>query len=77
MGPWFINPGEKAALCFREYLGYGSEVRFASVKDVPYVAAGLKVSEWAARTIIETACERGILAKMGNGKRGLSVRLPS
>lgn len=40
------------------------------VVNAPYVASGLKISERAARTVIETACERGILAKMGNRKRG-------
>lgn len=43
---------------------------FTSVNMKNYVAAGLKIGERAARTVIETACERGILAKMGNRKRG-------
>ncbi|MDD6652192.1 MAG: Fic family protein [Eggerthellales bacterium] len=40
------------------------------VINVPYAAAKLDISERAARNLIETACERGILTKMGNAKRG-------
>lgn len=40
------------------------------VVNVAYVASGLDVTDRAARNVIETACERGILAKMGNAKRG-------
>ena len=40
------------------------------VVNVAYVAAGLNISQRAARSLIETACERNILSKMGNAKRG-------
>ena len=40
------------------------------VVDVAYVASHLGITDRAARNLIETACERGILAKMGNAKRG-------
>lgn len=40
------------------------------VVNVAYVAAGLNISQRAARSLIETACERNILSKMGNVKRG-------
>ncbi len=40
------------------------------VIDVSYVASHLDITDRAARNLIETACERGILAKMGNAKRG-------
>lgn len=40
------------------------------VVNTAYVAKQLFVSERAARTIIEAACERGILSKIGNAKRG-------
>lgn len=40
------------------------------VVDVSFVASHLGISDRAARNLVETACERGILAKMGNAKRG-------
>ena len=40
------------------------------VVNTSYVAERLGVSDRAARTLVETACERGILYKMGNAKRG-------
>ena len=40
------------------------------VVNAAYVAGRLGITDRAARTLIETACERGILQKMGNAKRG-------
>ena len=40
------------------------------VVNAAYVAEHLGITDRAARTLIETACERGILLKMGNAKRG-------
>ena len=40
------------------------------VVNVDYVAEHLGVTDRAARTIVATACDRGILAKMGNARRG-------
>ncbi|WP_298578643.1 Fic family protein [uncultured Olegusella sp.] len=40
------------------------------VVNTAYVAEHLKITDRAARTLVETACERGILSKMGNAKRG-------
>lgn len=40
------------------------------VVDVAYVARGLGITDRAARTLVETACERGILSKMGDARRG-------
>ena len=40
------------------------------VVNAAYVANRLAITDRAARTLIETACERGILSKMGNAKRG-------
>lgn len=40
------------------------------VVDVACVARGLGITDRAARTLVETACERGILSKMGNARRG-------
>lgn len=40
------------------------------VVNVTYVADGLNISQRAARSLIETACERNILSKIGNAKRG-------
>lgn len=40
------------------------------VVNAAYVANHLAITDRAARTLIETACERGILSKMGNAKRG-------
>ena len=38
--------------------------------DVAYVASHLGITDRAARNLIDAACERNILAKMGNAKRG-------
>ncbi|MDO4399355.1 MAG: Fic family protein [Coriobacteriia bacterium] len=46
------------------------------VVDVAYVASRLDITDRAARNLIETACERGILAKMGNAKRGAFYQAP-
>ena len=40
------------------------------VVDAAFVASNLGITDRAARNLIETACERGILARMGNAKRG-------
>lgn len=40
------------------------------VVNVAYVAERLGITDRAARALVETACERGILSKMGNAKRG-------
>lgn len=40
------------------------------VVDVAYVASHLGITDRAARNLVEVSCERGILAKMGNAKRG-------
>lgn len=40
------------------------------VVDVAYVASHLGITDRAARNLIEVACERGILVKMGNARRG-------
>lgn len=40
------------------------------VVNVAYVAEHLEITDRAARSLVETACERGILSKMGNAKRG-------
>ena len=40
------------------------------VVDVAFVASRLGITDRAARNLVEVACERGILAKMGNAKRG-------
>lgn len=40
------------------------------VVDTAYVARNLSITDRAARALAETACERGILTKMGNAKRG-------
>ena len=40
------------------------------VVDVAYVAKGLGITDRAARSIVEKACERGILAKIGTRQRG-------
>ena len=44
--------------------------------DVAYVAEHLGITDRAARNLVETACERGILAKMGNAKRGAFYQTP-
>ena len=38
--------------------------------DVAYVASNLGITDRAARNLVEVACERSILAKVGNAKRG-------
>lgn len=40
------------------------------VVDTTFVANGLGVTDRTARTLVEVACERGILTKMGNARRG-------
>ena len=40
------------------------------VVSASYVASHLGITDRAARNLIESACERGILAKMGNARRG-------
>lgn len=40
------------------------------VVNTTYVAQKLGVSDRTARTLVESACERGILSKMGNARRG-------
>lgn len=40
------------------------------VVDVAYVASHLGITDRAARNLIDAACERDILAKMANAKRG-------
>ena len=40
------------------------------VVGVSYVASHLGITDCAARNVVETSCERGILAKVGNAKRG-------
>ena len=42
------------------------------VIDVAFVASRLGITDRAARNLVEVACERGILAKMGSAKRGAS-----
>ena len=46
------------------------------VVDVAFVASRLGITDRAARDLVETACERGILAKMGNAKRGAFYQAP-
>ena len=46
------------------------------VVDVAYVAEHLGISSRAARSLVETACERGILAKIGNAQRGAFYQAP-
>ena len=46
------------------------------VVDVAFVASRLGITDRAARNLVETACERGILAKMGNAKRGVFYQAP-
>lgn len=41
------------------------------VVNTVYVAEHLGITDRAARTMLETACERGILSRMGNAKRGV------
>lgn len=40
------------------------------VVDVAYVASHLGITDRAARNLVDVACGRGILAKMGNARRG-------
>ncbi len=40
------------------------------VVDVAYVSRKLGITDRAARSLVQTACERGVLAKMGNARRG-------
>lgn len=40
------------------------------VVSVAYVAERLGITDRAARNLVDVACKRGILAKMGNAKRG-------
>ena len=40
------------------------------VVDAAYVAKRLGITDRAARTLVGVACERGILSKMGNARRG-------
>lgn len=47
------------------------------VVDTAYVASHLEITDRAARNLVETACERGILAKMGNARRGVFYQAPS
>lgn len=46
------------------------------VVDVAFVASRLGITDRAARNLVELACERGILAKMGNAKRGAFYQAP-
>ncbi|MBS7407412.1 MAG: hypothetical protein KIG15_07235, partial [Coriobacteriales bacterium] len=46
------------------------------VVDVVYVAEHLGISSRAARSLVEIACERGILAKIGNVQRGAFYQAP-
>ena len=46
------------------------------VVDVAFVASRLSITDRAARNLVEVACERGILAKMGNAKRGAFYQAP-
>lgn len=46
------------------------------VVNVSYVASRLGVTERAARSLIETACGRGILSKLGDTKRGAFHQAP-
>jgi len=40
------------------------------VVNVAHVASRLGITDRAARSLVETACERGILSKVANTKRG-------
>ncbi|MEG0376323.1 MAG: Fic family protein [Raoultibacter sp.] len=46
------------------------------VVDVAYVARKLGISDRAARNLVQTACEKEILAKMGNAQRGAFYQAP-
>ena len=46
------------------------------VVDVAFVAARLGITDRAARNLVDVACERGILSKMGNARRGAFYQAP-
>ncbi|MGN0078211.1 MAG: Fic family protein [Coriobacteriales bacterium] len=46
------------------------------VVDVAYIASHLHITDRAARNLIRSACERGILEKLGNAKRGAFYQAP-
>lgn len=46
------------------------------VVDAAYVASRLEITDRAARNLINVACERGILVKVGNAKRGSFYQAP-
>ena len=46
------------------------------VVDIAFVALRLGITDRATRNLVEVACERGILAKMGNAKRGAFYQAP-
>ena len=46
------------------------------VVNVAYIAEHLGITDRAARNLVEAACERSILAKMGNAKRGAFYQAP-
>ena len=46
------------------------------VVDAAFVASHLDITDRAARNLIEVACERGILSKMGNARRGAFYQAP-
>lgn len=47
------------------------------VVNVAYVASALDMTDRAARSLIDVACNRGILVKMGNAKRGAFYQAPA
>ena len=47
------------------------------VVNVAYVAGHLCVGERAARNLVETACEPGILARIGTARRGVFYQAPA
>ena len=47
------------------------------VVNVAYVAEHLGITDRAARNLVEAACGRGILEKMGNARRGAFYQSPS
>jgi Fic family protein len=46
------------------------------VVNVAYIAEHLGITDRAARNLVEAACERSILAKIGNAKRGAFYQAP-
>lgn len=46
------------------------------VVSVAYLSEKLEITDRAARSLVETACERGILAKIGNAQRGAFYQAP-